>query len=219
MECTSGKAIIKLFKLRKLEMENNLMKKKVILISFVPIIVVISVFCILNFRSAARDINQAVNRPGSVPVNIIYEQKGSNGSMVFCITKDGKGLFTAAVKKNIFGYRGTYSGAEGDIKTTIDKVGLTESYFPSINKLTSPTFYGIIGNPEIKKVKIIEKKRNTEAEAEIIDASGYRLWLINMEKFQGSQFDIIGLSDDDKEISRRHHNISPWTVEQKPFKM
>lgn len=197
------------------------MKKKVILIFFVPILVIISAICILNFRSAARDINQAVNRPGSVPVNIIYEQKVSKGSMAFCITSDGnsKGLVTAAVKKNIFGYRVIYSGIQGDIKTTIDKVGLTDSYFPSINKLAAPMFYGIIGNPEIKKVKIIEKKRNIEAEAEIIEASGYRLWLINMEKFQGSKFDIIGLTADDKEVSHRQDNISPWTVEQKPFKM
>jgi hypothetical protein len=197
------------------------MKKKLVLISFVFILVIISAICILNFRSAARDINQAVNRPGSVPVNIIYEQKVSNGSMVFCITSDGnsKGLLTAAVKKNIFGYRAIYSGMQGDIKTTIDKVGLTESYFPSINKLAAPMFYGIIGNPEIKKVKIIEKKRNIETEAEIIEASDYRIWLINMDKFQGSKFDIIGLTADDKEITNRHENIYPWTVEQKPFKM
>ncbi|MBK1812123.1 hypothetical protein JHL18_15985 [Clostridium sp. YIM B02505] len=197
------------------------MKKKVMLVSFVLILAIISIFCILNYRSAARDINQAINRPGLLPVNIIYEQKVSKGSMVFGITSDGnaKGLFAAAVKKNIFGYTAIYSGVQGDIKTTIDKVGLTESYFPSINKLTSPMFYGIIGNSEIKKVKIIEKKRNIEAEAKIIDANGYRLWLMNMDKFQGSQFDIIGLTADDKEISHRKDNIAPWTVEQKPFKM
>ncbi|GFP75616.1 hypothetical protein [Clostridium fungisolvens] len=195
------------------------MKKKMILFTLVLILVIISAFCILNFSSTARDINHAVNRPGSVPVNIIYEQKGSKGSMVFCISSGVEGLFTAAVKENMFGYRLAYWVAQGDIKITIDKVGLTESYFPNINKITPPMFYGIVGNPEIKRVKIIEKKRNIEAEAKIVDANGYRLWLINMENFQGSQFDIIGLSDDDKEISHRHDNISPLTVEQKPTKM
>ncbi|GKU32355.1 hypothetical protein [Clostridium folliculivorans] len=195
------------------------MKRKVILISFITIFILIVAFCIVNFRGTSRDINQAVNRPGSVPVNIIYEQKVSKGSIVFCITKDGKGLITSVVKKNIFGYKVVYWNAQGDIKRTTDKVGLTDSYFPSINKLISPMYFGIIGNPEIKKVKIIEKQRNIEAEAKIIDANSYRIWLINMDKFQGSRFDIIGLTADDKEITNRHENIYPWTVEQKPLKL
>jgi hypothetical protein len=68
------------------------------------------------------------------------------------------------------------------------------------------------------EVKIIEKKRNIESQAKIINANGTRIWLVYMNKFEGSDFDIIGLSEDGKELTKIDGDISPYYAEQKPFK-
>lgn len=49
--------------------------------------------------------------------------------------------------------------------------------------------------------------------AKIINAKDKRIWLIYMNKFQGSDFEIIGLSADGKELTRIKDNISPRYAE------
>ncbi|KXG74645.1 hypothetical protein [Thermotalea metallivorans] len=89
---------------------------------------------------------------------------------------------------------------------------------PAIEKVSPPMYLGIVDNPNITQVNIIEKKRNIVRQAKIIDAKGTRIWLIYMNDLEGSYFKIIGLSKDGKELIIRDDNILPWHVEQKPFK-
>jgi hypothetical protein len=194
------------------------MKKKIILIAFVLIVVVGSLFFIVEFNGCAKTIEGAINTSGSKQINIIYEEKNDQGSIVFSSTSGGNGLYTAVVKKGIGGYKTVYSGVQGDIKLVSEKVGLSHNYFPAIEKTALPIYFGLIGNPNISKVKIIEKRRNIEDEAKIINANGTRIWLVYMNKFEGSDFDIIGLSAEGKELAKIDGDISPYYAEQKPFK-
>ncbi len=196
--------------------ERGFMKKKVILITF--ILIVVSLFLLIKFNSGAKTIEEAINVLGSKQVSIIHEEKNDKGSIVFSYTSDGNTLYTAIVSKGISGYKTVYSGVQGDIKFTSEKLGLSYNYFPSIKKTEIPIYFGLIGNPDISKVKIIEKKRNIEDEAKIINANGTRIWLVYMDKFEGSDFDIIGLSEEGKEVTNIDGNISPYYAEQKPFK-
>ncbi|MDF2883558.1 MAG: hypothetical protein K0R54_4115 [Clostridiaceae bacterium] len=192
------------------------MKKKV---SFIALgILIISLFFTFKFSGGAKTIEEAINTPGSKPVSIIYEEKNDKGTIVFCHTSDWNGLYTAVVKKNINGYKTVYSGVEGNIKLVSDKFCISYSYFPNIEKTALPIYFGLIGSSNISKVKIIEKKRNIEREAKIINANDKRLWLVYMNKLEGSDFDIIGLSADGKELTKIDGDISPYSAEQKPFK-
>ena len=76
----------------------------------------------------------------------------------------------------------------------------------------------LIGDHDIEAVKVVEKKRKIEKEAKIIDADGERIWLVYMDGFQGSDFDIVALSGEGKEISRVSDDISPLYAEQKASK-
>ncbi|MPN32520.1 hypothetical protein SDC9_179999 [bioreactor metagenome] len=127
-------------------------------------------------------------------------------------------MYAAVVRKDIGGYKTAYSGVQGDINLVSSKFGISHIYFPNVEKTALPIYFGVIGNPDISEVKVIEKKRNIEDKAKIIDASGTRIWLVYMDKFQGSDFDIIGLSVDGKELIKIDGNISPYYAEQKPFK-
>lgn len=192
------------------------MKKKVVLIVLVLMIVLL--FLAIKFNTGAKTIQEAINPFGTNPITIIHEEKNNKGSIVFSYTSVGNGLYTAVVRKGIGGYRTVYSGVQGDIKLVSSKFGLSHMYFPNVEKTALPIYFGVIGNPDISEVKVIEKKRNIEEKAKIIDADGTKIWFVYMKKFQGSDFDIIGLSSDGKQLIKIDGNISPYYAEQKPFK-
>ncbi|MEG0774110.1 hypothetical protein [Clostridium sp.] len=191
------------------------MKKKVsFIISTIIIIALGSTFLMSKANDGAKTIEEAITAPVSIPVNIIHEEKTSKGSIVFCSTLGGDGLYTAVVKKDISGFKMVHSGG-GDISSPVDKFGISYSYFPSIEKTSLPIYFGLIGDPQISEVKIVEKRSLLEEEAKIVNAEGNRLWLANMNKFKGLDFEIIGLSADGKELTRINDNISVYYAEEK----
>lgn len=192
------------------------MKKKVILI--VLVLMIVPLFLVIKFNTGAKTIQEAINPFGTNPISIIHEEKNNRGSIVFSYTSGGNGLYTAVVRKGIGGYRTVCSGGQGDIKLVSSKFGISHTYFPNVEKTALPIYFGVIGNSDISEVKVIEKKRNIEEKAKIINANGTKIWLVYMNKFQGSDFDIIGLSVDGKELTKIDGNISPYYAEQKPFK-
>ena len=195
------------------------MKKKVgFAVLAIMIVSLFSVFLIIKFGNGAKTIEEAIMPPGSVPVSIIHEEKTDKGSIVFCNIVGVDGLYTAIIRKTLSGYKTVYSGVEADIKRVANTFGVSYTYVPNIEKTSLPIYFGIIANPDIKQVKIVEKKRNIEGQAKIINANGSRIWLIYMNKFQGSDFDIIGISADGKELAKIEDTISPYYAEQKPSK-
>ncbi|MBM7868660.1 hypothetical protein JOC70_000129 [Clostridium pascui] len=192
------------------------MKKKVIFI--VLVLMIVPLFLAIKFNTGAKTIEEAISPPGTKPISIIHEEKNDKGSIVFSYISDGNGLYTAVVRKGIGGYKTAYSGVQMDIKLVSSKFGISHIYFPNVEKTALPIYFGVIGNPDISEVKVIERKRNIEDKAKIINAYGTRIWLVYMDKFQGSDFDIIGLSSDGKELIKIDSNIYPYYAEQKPFK-
>ena len=192
------------------------MKKKVSLIALT--LIIISLFLVVKFNGGVKTIEEAINISGSKKIYIIHEEKTNKGSIIFYNKLGYDGLSTAFVKKTIGGYKTIYSGVQGDIKLVSNKIGLSYQYFPNIEKTSLPIYFGVIGNPDISQVKVTEKKRNIEEQAKIINAKDMRIWLVYMNKFQGSDFNIIGLSADGKELTNIDGNISPYYAEQKPFK-
>lgn len=192
------------------------MKKKVTLT--ILVLMMISMLLAIKFSDGTKTIEEAIKTSGSKPLSIIHEEKNNKGSIVFCNVTGEDSLYTAIVRKGIGGYKTVYSGVEGDIKLVASKFGMSYRYFPNIEKTALPIYFGVIGNPDISEVKIIEKKRNIEDKAKIINANGTRIWLIYMNKFEGSDFDIIGLSADGKELAKIDGGIYPYYAEQKPFK-
>jgi hypothetical protein len=53
--------------------------------------------------------------------------------------------------------------------------------------------------------------------AKIIETQYMRIWLIYMNGFKGSNFDIVGISQEGKELVNIS-DISPWKVDQKSLR-
>lgn len=184
------------------------MKKKVTLT--ILVLMMVSLLLVIKFSYGTKTIEEAIKTSGSKPLSIIHEEKNNKGSIVFCNVTGEDSLYTAIVRKGIGGYKTVYSGVEGDINFVASRFGISHSYFPNIEKTALPIYFGVIGNSDISEVKIIEKKRNIEDKAKIINANGTRIWLIYMNKFEGSDFDIIGLSADGKELVKIDGGIYPY---------
>ena len=181
-------------------------------------LLIISLFFVIKLNIGAKTIEEAILKVGSKPISIIYEEKTDKGVIVFYNHLGGDDLSTAFVKKNLIGYKTIYSGVQGDMKLVLSKFGISNAYFPGIEKTSLPIYFGVISNIDISQVKVIEKKRNIEGQAKIINAKDRRIWLVYMENFEGSDFEIIGLSEDGKELAKIDGNISPYYADQKPFK-
>lgn len=192
------------------------MKKKVVL--FALVLIIISLFFVVKLNGGAKTAEEAINISGSRKVDIIHEEKHGKGSIVFGYIADGDWLYTAVVRKGITGYKTVYDGIEGDIKLVSSKFGISHSYIPNIEGIGLPMYFGLIGNPDISDIRIVEKKRGIERQAKIIESKDSRIWLVYMNGFEGSDFDITGYSKDGKELLKLDGSISPFYVEQKPFK-
>jgi hypothetical protein len=192
------------------------MKKKVILIALVLLIVSLSF--VIKLIGGSRTIEEAINTSVSNKVSIIHEEKHGKRSIVFSYVSGGNGLYTAVVRKDVMGYKTVYSGVQGDIKLGSEKFGISHAYFPNIEKIGLPIYFGVIGKPEINEIRIVEKKREIERKAKIIESKGSRIWLVYMNGIEGSDFDITGYSKEGNELIKINGSISPYYVEQKPLK-
>ena len=191
------------------------MKNKMIFI--VLGLMIVSLFLVFKINSGAKTIEAAIKESDSGQISIIHEEKTDKGSIVF-YKHEGMDEFDACfVKKNIFGYRYVYGG-KGSTQVEAYKFGISRIYLPNIEKTSFPIYFGIIGNLDIQQVKIVEKKRNIEGQAKIIKTKSIRIWFMYMNKFQGSDFEIIGISSDGKELSKIKDNIEPYYADQKPLK-
>lgn len=173
---------------------------------------------VINFNNGAKSPKEAIKQRNSKPISIIHEEKTNRGCIVFYEIPGEDSLSTAFVRKSLGRHKVVYDGVQGDISLAAKKFGITNTYFPAIEKTSLPIYFGVIGNSEVNQVKVMEEGRNIERQAKIIEVKGKRIWLVYMNRFQGSNFDILGLSADGKELMKIDGNISPYYAEQKPFK-
>lgn len=192
------------------------MRKKVVLPAIA--IIAITVLAVIKFGVGEKTVEDVLAKGNKLPINIIHEEKTDKGVIVFYNHPRKDDLGACFIKKKMIGWKYVYGGVQGGLKISMDEYGMSWSYFPNVYETPFPLYYGIIGNTDIKQVKIVENKRKIEREAKIINAGDTRIWLIYMNRFEGSEFEIIGVSSDGKEISKVKEDISPYSAEQKPMK-
>lgn len=177
------------------------------LIVFVVVLLFFSFFIVM-YNSSSKTIQEALSTSHPERIDIIHEENTKHGIIVFYHQLSNNDFSVAVVKKRFGNYKVIYSGAQGDINSSLDRFGFTYMYFPGIGKTSSPMYFGMIRNPEITQIKIIEKERNREAQAKIIEGTDARVWFMDMEGFEGTEFQIIALTKDNKEISKSDDTIS-----------
>ena len=171
----------------------------------------------INSNGREKSIEAALNIETTSNSEIIYEEPTDKGSIIFGISTENSKeyLFTAFVNKNLFGYKDLYSGVSSiDGSDTRD---LTVQYFPAIKQTSLPIYFGVILNNEIETVSVKQVNSSEVKMAKIIEAGDTRIWLVYMNGFEGSEFEIDGYSRNGTCIYSLK-DTTPWEVEQKPIK-
>ncbi|MGL5352475.1 MAG: hypothetical protein ACRDA5_04025 [Clostridium sp.] len=186
--------------------------------AIVLIVMIFSSILIIQFKNGTKTLESSLGiQPGSA-TRIIHEEKTDEGSIIFYFNEKEDSLYTAFIRKGLFGYENLYSSVHGDIMDMANKLDLSNQYFPAIKKTPFPIYFGIIGNKDIENI-IVQDSNNSEKykQAKIIETEETRIWLVYMDGLTGREFDVIGLSKDEKEITRLSERI-PWPVEKKPIR-
>ncbi|MGL4737080.1 MAG: hypothetical protein ACRCW2_06440 [Cellulosilyticaceae bacterium] len=179
----------------------------------VGIVIALAVLSTLYLKNSILTFEEALAIPEICPMSIIYQEKTDQGDIVFCINKQYGTLYTAIVKKGLLGYKNLYNGLSMNIDRIAQKFGLSYTYFPSTKGTALPIYFGIIGHPEIKEISVTNGV--VTRGAKIIEAEGERLWIAFMDGLKGIDFEVVGYSEDGREITRISDNLSPLYLSQR----
>lgn len=166
-----------------------------------------------GFKSVEEAI--AGHHPG--PAVILQETKADKGVIVLYTHEGGDDLSFAVLKKTFGHYSVKYSGVQGDLDMVLSRLGFAECYIPAIRGVSSPVYAGLVNDPDITDIRILEKHRDKETTAPITENQGRRIWVLDLEGFSGSQFEIQALTGDKRVVAERTLDLSPARVDQKPY--
>lgn len=140
--------------------------------------------------------------------SIIHTEERENGVVVFYIEdymnnnadEDYSALGASFIKKTIFGWTETLDRGGHSSSGSPE---LTSQYlYKSDDDSPFPVLYGVINNPKIKDIRIINLQNNSFFEAEIIDNEEQRIWYYFPKKpKKDAEFEIQGLTDDGKVLT------------------
>ncbi|GGM18577.1 hypothetical protein GCM10011351_00450 [Paraliobacillus quinghaiensis] len=193
------------------------MKKK-IWIFIILLVSIVSVFVVFKVNAGARTVEEAIHTFDPGPKDIIYQEKNDQGTIVFYSHLHQDDLVVAVVSKKLTGHEVVYNGLQVDIEKVTSEFALTLSYLPAIEDTALPLFFGLVSDSDITKIEVTEEAGDKKRQAEIITVDDMKIWLMYMKGFEGSKFEIVGLSDNGEEVVKIDEDISPYQADQKPFK-
>ena len=189
------------------------MKKSIVLLF---ILIVFGAVILIN--RGHRTIEEAIYSSNPNRVKIVYEEKTKEGSIIFSTIEGTDLLDFSLIKKNIFGkYKVDYSGTNGEMYTTLENRGILINYFPAIKKDWTPKYMGLVEDEDIETIRVIQSDNQNYKENKVININNMKVWIVDVKGLTGSDFNIVGLSKDGKEIINMEDIIEPWTVEQEPL--
>lgn len=147
-------------------------------------------------------------------LEILHEE--SLGDETLLLYRRNEGLGAAVAKKVLTGYKIVYSGYQGDLITTIERLGMSDMYFPSVEG-TKPLFFGVIAKRGVDRLTVLSRGGQREVTARLIEKKDYSFWVADMSGFEGSLFEINAYTTTGERLLSKKRNISPWRVEQTTF--
>lgn len=187
------------------------MKRKLVYI-FIAIVLLLVIFMLIRYISGAKTIHEALHVPHHEYIDIIHQENIQHGIIVFyhLIEHDSQShdnISVSFVKKRFGNYKEIYSTVQGDIDTMIERFGFTFTYQPAFKKISPPLYFGLVDNPEIAQIKIVELESQAEKLATMVQGSDETLWFLDMTELKGTDYQIIALSKDNKEIAIREDHV------------
>lgn len=181
------------------------MQKKIITFGVILVCVLI-ILSIIILGKGENTIEEALNVDNKHSINILHQEEVSNGVVVFYNKPNKDNLHAHYIKKKLIGWEYVYGGVQSDVSLGIEKRGFVVNSFSKVKNTPFPMLYGIVGDSEISKIRVIGTELKREYEAKIVGENN--IWILFMEEFDEESYDIIGVSEDDVEMSRFTYSVN-----------
>ncbi len=185
--------------------------KKLIILFFLMTILALTGYYLAGDKTA---VDALASYSTAANLELLHEEALGEETLLFYRREEGLG--TAVAKKTFNGYKIVYSGYQGDLITTIERLGMSDMYFPSVEG-TKPLFFGVIAKHGVDHLTVVSRETHDKVTARLIEKKDYAFWIADMTGFTGSRFAINAYTESGKQVLSQERNISPWRVEQKTF--
>lgn len=187
-------------------------RKSLLMMCLICLVIIISmVLFVYKPEGTGNTIEEAMIKSGRIPLKIIGVEKAKGGALVFFIKNslDIKKADAACgfVKRTIWGWKWVSGGEHGSIDFYSSNKGFSKQYFPKTEGTPFPLYFGVVTNPEIKHMYVLDKNRNLEADATIINNDYINMWYVYMDKLKGKDFQIYTLAKNYKILSCTEDHI------------
>lgn len=173
------------------------------------ILVVAVLLCFVIISDSGESLEERLPRIQDKPIEVLYEAEFDQGTIVFYqhVGLENEDLSFAYFRKRLLGgYEMLTSGIQS-VSSGLSHHGISFTDMDEMNGEFPPICFGLIGEEELVAVKVIEKSRNIEQEVKIIKSGDKRFWISELVDFQGTEWILVGLDYDGKEILRVETNL------------
>jgi hypothetical protein len=171
------------------------MRKVWAIISLAALVVLFISFngSLLPNHSTGNTVEEAIQKSGRNVTRIIHAEEVKDGVVVFykkSVGNAGESNASGYVKKTFWGWEWAWGGEHSDSASK----GFSAQYFPYTEDAPFPLVFGEIKDQQIKQIKVLDKNRTNNKEAKIIGTGKDLMWFAFLDKSEGPNFTITGLS-------------------------
>lgn len=171
------------------------MKKLVISISL--LVTVLSIVYIFQYNTAAKTAEEAMSVAGAESIEILYEKKTEDGSILLYQTIGTDSLSLAYIDRNFSGYEFMDYNISYDISSLEETAGISYVSLAQNENVPYTIYAGMTTNEDLHEVLVTEPTFSIAHSAKIIESNveGTYIWIAYSPDFTGDIFSLIGLSE------------------------
>jgi len=188
------------------------MKKLVIIISI--LVTTLLLTFIFQYNKGAKTVEEAMTSARSQTLDILYEQKTENGNILLYQEAFSDTLSLAFLNRSFSGFELMNSAIEYDISSLEEKSGLSFVMLPQSDNVPYTIYAGLTTNPDLFEVLITEPGFSVAHSAKIMASAieGTYIWMAYSPNLTGTNFSIIGLTQDGTLVGDIEHNGTELTI-------
>ncbi|MDO0824627.1 hypothetical protein [Desulfosporosinus nitroreducens] len=173
------------------------MRKVWIIISLAVLVVLLITFngSFLPNHSTGNIVEEAIQKSGRNVTKVVHTEEVKGGVVVFykkSVGNGGESNASGYVKKTLWGWEWGWGGEHSDSAS----MGFSAQYFPYSKGAPFPLVFGEIKDQQIQQIKVLEKDRTNDKEAKIVGKGTDLMWFVFLDKSEGPNFTITGLSSE-----------------------
>lgn len=171
--------------------------KKFIAILSGCITILLVAFFVYN-RLGAQTTQEAMTIAGLNTLEVLYEKKTNDGSILLYRTPGEEQLSLAFLNRNLLGYEYIDSAIQYETTSLEEQAGLTYVSLKKSDAIPYTIYAGVTTNPDLFEVLVTEPTFQIAHSAKVFESNveGTYIWMAYSTDFTGENFSLIGLNQE-----------------------